>query len=173
MLLEKCSGCLDLLSLNQTQLSSLKGLPEMKELVSLELQDNRLSGPECIETITKCCPKIELLLLAGNKFKNLEDFVALAKLPHLDELDIFMNPVTSDDPAEERSRTYLFQLLPNVRIVNGRDRSGKEVVLTGESEDDEEDEEEEENENADEPSADPQSAASQREENAEDDCDMV
>lgn len=138
---------LETLSLNQTQLSTLHHLPPLKSLFSLELQDNKLSGAQCIHVICEKCPNLQSLLLAGNRFNDIQDFLPLVcssvpsdnliaplsqqKLKDLEEIDVSMNPVVNDD---EQIRASMFSMLPQLKVCNGRDREGNEVEFDDDEE---------------------------------------
>jgi len=121
---------LEVLSMINIGLTSLKGFPKLPNLKRLELSDNRIqSGLENL----KESPKLEYLNLCGNRLKDLETLEPLKELKHLSTLDLFNCEVTE----EPNYRTFVFELIPNLKYLDGYDQNNKEV------EDDEEDDVEE------------------------------
>lgn len=117
---------LEILSMINIGLTSLKGFPKLPNLKRLELSDNRISsGLEYL----KESPKLEYLNLCGNRLKDLETLEPLKELKNLQILDLFNCEVTE----KEDYRPFVFQLIPNLKYLDGYDKNNKEI------EDDEED----------------------------------
>merc|ERR1711935_1227425 len=76
--------------------------------------------------------QLKSLSLAGNKFATLEDLDPLSSLPNLRDLDLFNCPVTE----VENYRQGLFDIMPNLKHLDGFD------VDDNEKEEDDEDEDE-------------------------------
>lgn len=133
------------LSLINVGLTSLKGLPPLPALRTLEASENRISGGlECL----KVCPELTYINLSGNKIKEVSVLAPLNELKHLKSLDLFNCEVTST----ENYRDEVFKALPNLKYLDGYDandeeaESDEEIVAEadeddtgGEESDDEED----------------------------------
>jgi len=127
--LEKFSN-LKSLTLNGCGLATLDGFPQLPELRRLELSDNVLSdGLEMLQDAALF--QLRSLSLAGNKFSTLEDLEPLGSLPSLKDLDLFNCAVTE----VENYRQGVFDMLPNLKYLDGFD------VDDNEKEDDDEDDE--------------------------------
>jgi len=129
---------LEILSLINVGLTSLKGIPALTDLRKLELSDNRISNG--LDYLLKT-PNLTHLSLSGNKLKDIESLQPLAKLSKLKSLDLFNCEITT----EKDYRSKVFELLPQLCFLDGTDKEGQEDAEE-ESEDDEEGEEEDEDE---------------------------
>jgi len=127
---------LQTLSLINSGLTTLKGIPALVNLQKLELSDNKLV--DGLEYLTKS-PNITHLSLSGNKIKDVDTLQHLAKLKKLKCLDLYNCEVTN----EQDYRSKVFQLIPHLKYLDGTDVSGAEDV-EDESEDEEGDEEDNE-----------------------------
>jgi len=121
LVLDNCARCysiqgltddfsnLRVLSIINVGLQSLAKFPKLPKLRKLYLSDNRLSsGLENLEG----CPNLTLLILAGNKFKSIDELKPLAKLPKLSILDLMNCEVTKIDGYKET----MFDMLPQLKI---------------------------------------------------------
>lgn len=124
---------LETLSLINVGLTSLKGFPKLPNLRRLELSDNRISGGL---NLLSGSPKLTYLNLSGNKIEDIRTLEPLKEFKNLKVLDLFNCGVTS----VENYRQEVFDLLPNLKYLDGSDINDKEA-------DDSEDEGNEENEN--------------------------
>ncbi|EEB10584.1 conserved hypothetical protein [Pediculus humanus corporis] len=123
---------LECLSLINVGLTSLKGFPKLPNLKRLELSDNRISnGLNLLHT----SPKITHLNLSGNKIKDLETLEPLKELKNLRNLDLFNNDTTNIENYREK----VFNLIPNLKYLDGYDTEDKEAESDEEWEDEEED----------------------------------
>ncbi|XP_037785800.1 acidic leucine-rich nuclear phosphoprotein 32 family member A-like [Penaeus monodon] len=120
---------LEVLSLINVGLTSLKGFPALPNLRKLELSDNRISGG--LSALT-CLPKLSYLNLSGNKIKDLETLEALKDLKSLVNLDLFNCEVSQIENYREK----MFSLIPSLVFLDGFDKEDN-------SEDEEDGEEEE------------------------------
>ncbi|XP_035721885.1 acidic leucine-rich nuclear phosphoprotein 32 family member A-like isoform X3 [Vespa mandarinia] len=118
---------LEVLSLINVGLTSLKGFPKLPNLKKLELSDNRISGGI---NLLHMSPKIDYLNLSGNKIKDIDTLQPLKEFKNLKYLDLFNNEVTNVDNYREK----VFSLVPNLRYLDGFDRDDCEAE---DSEDDE------------------------------------
>lgn len=116
---------LEILSMINVGLTTIKGWPKLANLRKLELSDNRIFGG--LDNLLSC-PNLTHLNLSGNKIKDLEDLAPLAKLAHLRNVDLFNCEVTKMESYREKA----FKLLPTLKFLDGFDQN--------EQEDDEEDE---------------------------------
>jgi len=126
---------LEILSLINVGLTSLKGIPVLSDLRKLELSDNRISSG--LDNLSKT-PSLTHLSLSGNKLKDIEALQPLAQLKNLRSLDLFNCEVTT----EKDYRTKVFELLPQLSYLDGTDKAGKENEEEESEEEDGEDGEE-------------------------------
>jgi hypothetical protein len=137
--------CLELLSLINVGLATLRGMPKLTALKRLELSDNKLVGS--LDYLVASCPSLTHLNLSGNKIKELNELEPLAKLAQLTNLDLFNCDVTHI----EDYRTKVFALLPTLKFLDGVDASGEnEEDLLDEDGDDDDEEEDDMSEEEDE-----------------------
>ncbi|XP_062575621.1 acidic leucine-rich nuclear phosphoprotein 32 family member A-like isoform X2 [Saccostrea cucullata] len=128
---------LESLSLINVGLTSLKGFPSLPKLQKLELSDNRIqSGLHNLQG----CPNLTHLSLSGNKIKEIDTLEPLKNFSELKHLDLFNCEVTQLDDYREQ----VFELLPNLKFLDGFDRNDKEA-----DEDEEDGEDGSENEDDD------------------------
>ncbi|ROT84405.1 mapmodulin-like protein [Penaeus vannamei] len=106
---------LEVLSLINVGLTSLKGFPALPNLRKLELSDNRISGG--LSALT-CLPKLSYLNLSGNKIKDLETLEALKDLKSLVNLDLFNCEVSQIENYREK----VFSLIPSLVFLDGFDK---------------------------------------------------
>jgi len=125
---------LEILSLINVGLTTLKGIPALADLRKLELSDNRIASG--LDYLLKT-PNLTHLSLSGNKLKDIDTLQPLAKLKNLKSLDLFNCELTT----EKDYRSKVFKLLPQLCFLDGTDASGKEDVEE-ESEDEEGEEDE-------------------------------
>ncbi|KAG1685087.1 Acidic leucine-rich nuclear phosphoprotein 32 family member A [Nymphon striatum] len=126
---------LEILSLINVGLTSLKGFPKLPNLKKLELSDNRISGSL---NLLNGSPKLTYLNLSGNKIKDLETLEPLKDFQNLKNLDLFNCEVTNLDNYREK----VFGLIPSLRFLDGYDKDDKEAEDSeAEDEDGNEDEE--------------------------------
>lgn len=129
---------LEILSLNNVGLTTLKGFPTLPKLRKLELSDNRISNGL---NFLNGCKKLTHLNLSGNKIKDLQTLKPLEEFENLRNLDLFNNDVTNI----EDYRTKVFALHPSLKYLDGYDKDDRE----GEDSDAEEEDGEEMNGNND------------------------
>lgn len=148
---------LEILSMINVGLTTIKGWPKLNNLRKLELSDNRIYGG--LENLLSC-PSLTHLNLSGNKIKELEDLAPLAKLANLRNVDLFNCEVTK----LENYRDKVFKLLPDLKFLDGFDQNEQEdeedeygcddsegdEVDGDEDEEDDDDEEEDDDEEDDE-----------------------
>ncbi|CDW79466.1 u2 snrnp-specific a protein [Stylonychia lemnae] len=125
---------LELLSMNQTQIKSTNNFPDAPNLVRLELNDNKLPGSE-LKNLSKYT-QLRTLKFAGNLIKDFNDLDSLSSLQHLVSLDLAGNPIAEKDNYKEK----LFEIFPNLQILDSYDRDGNEVLSEDEEDEDYDDE---------------------------------
>lgn len=118
---------LEVLSLINVGLTSLKNFPKLPALRKLELSDNRISNG--ISHLTGS-PKLTHLNLSGNRIKDFEELQPLKELEKLEVLDLFNNEVT----ATENYRDKIFELIPSLKYLDGFDREDTEAPSDEEDE---------------------------------------
>lgn len=111
---------LEILSLINVGLTSLKGFPCLPNLKKLELSDNRLTSG--LDNLCGCST-LSYLNLSGNKFKDIESLEPLKSLEKLRNLDLFNCEVTN----VEDYRTKVFEALPNLVFLDGFDQNDVEA----------------------------------------------
>ncbi|XP_026321846.1 acidic leucine-rich nuclear phosphoprotein 32 family member A [Hyposmocoma kahamanoa] len=118
---------LEILSLNNVGLTTLKAFPALPKLRKLELSDNRISNGL---NFLSGCKKLTHLNLSGNKIKDLETLKPLKEFENLKNLDLFNNEVT----AIEDYRSKVFALHPSLKYLDGFDKEDREVEDSDEEE---------------------------------------
>ncbi|KAL5257977.1 hypothetical protein ACHWQZ_G012810 [Mnemiopsis leidyi] len=149
---------LELLSMINLGLTSLKGFPNFPKLKSLEISDNKLTGD--LEYL-KGCPNIASLKICNNRIADIAALEPLKILANLTSLDLIECPIAEGD----KYRETVFGALPQLTFLDGIDREGNaepdsdedyeldeedEDVDSEEEGDEEEDEEEDEEDEDDE-----------------------
>ncbi|XP_026496684.1 acidic leucine-rich nuclear phosphoprotein 32 family member A isoform X2 [Vanessa tameamea] len=129
---------LEILSLNNVGLTTLKGFPTLPKLRKLELSDNRISNGL---NFLNGCKKLTHLNLSGNKIRDLDTLKPLQEFENLRNLDLFYNDVTNI----EDYKIKVFALHPSLKYLDGFDKDDRE----GEDSDAEEEDGEEMNGNND------------------------
>ncbi|XP_006823281.1 uncharacterized protein LOC100372942 isoform X2 [Saccoglossus kowalevskii] len=119
------------LSMINVGLTSLKGFPKLPNLRKLELSDNRISSG--LHPLLGS-PKLTHLNLSGNKIKDLDTLEPLQKFSNLKSLDLFNCEVTN----AENYREQVFNLIPNLKFLDGYDRNDKEADDSDSGEEDDE-----------------------------------
>ncbi|XP_012544020.1 acidic leucine-rich nuclear phosphoprotein 32 family member A isoform X1 [Bombyx mori] len=111
---------LQILSLNNVGLTTLKGFPTLPMLRKLELSDNRISNGL---TFLSGCKKLAHLNLSGNKIKDLETLKPLEAFKNLKNLDLFNNDVTSIEDYKSK----VFAMHPSLKYLDGFDKYDQEA----------------------------------------------
>ena len=111
---------LEVLSLINVGLVSLKNFPKLQSLRKLELSDNRISSG--LSHLVNS-PKLTHINLSGNKIKDYEELQPLKELENLTNLDLFNNDVT----ATEGYRDKVFNLIPSLVYLDGFDKDDQEA----------------------------------------------
>lgn len=125
---------LEVLSLINAGLTTLKGFPSLPSLLQLELSDNRISGQ--LEYL-KGCPKLQSLKLSNNRLSDLDVIAPLKELALLSSLDLIECPVAD----KEDFRKSVFEAIPQLKYLDGAGRNGEIEPDSDEDYDEEEDDE--------------------------------
>lgn len=126
---------LEILSLINVGLTTLKGFPNLPNLSKLELSDNRISSG--LNNLSGC-PKLMYLNLSGNKIKDIETLEPLKSFGELKNLDLFNCEVTNLDNYRDK----VFEYLEGLQYLDGFDRNNQEADEDDEDVDGEEDDDE-------------------------------
>lgn len=130
-LTEAFSG-LELLSMANIGLTSLRGLPSLPKLRKLDVNDNAIvSGG--LDSLAEKCPNLLYLNLSGNKIKDLSSVKPLKELKKLKKLELYGCEVS----AQSDYREAVFQLLPQLCFLDGFDHDDNEAPESDGDEDDE------------------------------------
>ncbi|OMJ90602.1 hypothetical protein SteCoe_7000 [Stentor coeruleus] len=122
---------LDYLSMSGCGLESLKNFPVLSRLIKLDLNENSIkTGLENLSGLKD----LMQLSFTKNKLDSIESFRPLSTLTSLVYLDIDGCPVTQI----EDYRNKIFAIIPNLQVIDTIDRSGKEVSIFDEDEEDNE-----------------------------------
>lgn len=111
---------LEVLSLINVGLVSLKSFPKLPALRKLELSDNRISN--ALSHLTGS-PKLTHLNLSGNRIKDFDELKPLKDLANLEVLDLFNNEVTMTQNYREK----IFELIPSLKYLDGFDKEDLEA----------------------------------------------
>jgi len=115
------------LSVISAGLTSFKGFPGkwLSNLEKLDVSENRISnGLHHIQD----CPSLTHLCLSGNKLKDLSVLEPLAKLEKLSHLELLNTPISE----QEKYRSQVFALLPQLKVIDGQDKDGNEAPSSDE-----------------------------------------
>eukprot|EP01017_Pseudomicrothorax_dubius_P043862 TRINITY_DN7368_c0_g1_i3.p1 TRINITY_DN7368_c0_g1~~TRINITY_DN7368_c0_g1_i3.p1 ORF type:complete len:218 (-),score=43.56 TRINITY_DN7368_c0_g1_i3:114-767(-) len=114
-----------MLSLNDCELESLENLPQIKNLLRLELSNNPFPPKELV-LVGEAYPNLVSLSLCNYMhFVSWDDINVLKRLPKLIQLDLIGCPVVSDNPKTYREK--VFQMFPNLKLLDNLTRRGEEV----------------------------------------------
>lgn len=113
---------LEFLSLNGCGLENLNNFPDMPNLIKLDLSNNRISsGLSNLNDLKE----LMQLSLSGNKIKLIDEVIQLVNLENLICLDIERCPVS--EVADHVQK--LFDAIPQLQILNEKDRLGNKVNI--------------------------------------------
>lgn len=134
------------LTLNDCQLKSLENFPINSSLFRIDLQSNPFPADH-LKYLAKL-ENLQTLYLTGCQIAKLEDLKSLKELKNLVQLDIQETQLSKEKDYFQK----VFKFLPNLEILNDKDKEGNEVDFDEDyqGEDDNEDDEEEDYEDDDE-----------------------
>lgn len=122
--------CLEELSMVSCGVQSLEGFPALPVLMSLELSDNRISGGlKALAGLSK----LTELNLGGNKIASLDELNDIKHLPLL-QIDLEGNPCADES---EEYRIKVFEMFPQLMLLDRKDREGDEVEEDSDEDEDE------------------------------------
>jgi len=137
---------LETLNLDNVGITSLKGLPKLPKLSTLNLANNQLDGGD-FESLVESCPKLEKLVLNGNPIKDISKLQPLAKLENLRNVDL----ADSEAAKEKDFETKLRDMIPQLKKQkNGKGAEGEDDDEVAEDDDSEEDEDSDDEDDEDE-----------------------
>ena len=105
--------------------------PALSNCAAMLFSNNNL-GNDVLDTLVNL-ENLESLALDGNKITSLDKFSSLSKLGKLREISLADCPVTETDDYRKK----LFEMLPQVQIIDDMDREGNVIELDSEDEDEE------------------------------------
>ncbi|CAD8050435.1 unnamed protein product [Paramecium primaurelia] len=130
------------LGFQRCKIESLNNLSEYKNINTLNLEENVLDDG-CLKMIVQKFPSLTFLNLKKNQIKEFNEIEQLKQLDQLTHLFLDKNPVCED----ENFTSKIWDLLPKLKALDGKDKKGKVIKEKTETyEDDEEDEDEDEEE---------------------------
>ena len=125
--------------MNNCRLKSLLHIPAMPNLYGFEAQNNkyrngdhRLTGRDLKEIVRKC-PNITTLALDNNCISDAKVFSELSEMAELEYLEIRGNPICETTDYVEK----IFEILPNVKLIDGTDIFGDTNAVNAEETDSE------------------------------------
>lgn len=110
------------LSLNNVGLENLNNLPNIKGLMYLSLNNNKLKGDD-LSNITELYPNLYKLKISGNNIESVDNLKCLNEL-ELKKIEVKDNPFTKND---NEYREKIYKLLPQVEIVDQKMKNGQEI----------------------------------------------
>ena len=134
--------------MNGIGIKSLENFPKLENLQILELNNNHLNGDD-LNNLISLFPNLYKIKLEHNNINSLEKFKEFSN-SKLKKINLLNNPVCENKDYKQK----LFDMIPNLKSVDGIDRDGNEIESTdygdeGNEEDDFEGEEFEEEEGDD------------------------
>ena len=120
------------LSMNDLGLEQLYNFPKLPLLETLELSNNKLKC-EDLNLIVSLYPKLYKIKLSHNKIEKKEVLTPLNSTT-VEKIEIKDNPFVKG----ENYREEIFDILPNIVIVDDQTKSGQEVDTTHYDEEEEE-----------------------------------
>ena len=113
------------LSLNNIGLENLSNFPNIKGLMYLSLNDNKLTG-EDFSIIPKMYPNLYKLKISGNNIDSIDKLSCLNQL-HLKKIEVKKNPFIKND---NQYREKLYKLIPTLEIIDHQLKNGQEIDTT-------------------------------------------
>ena len=110
------------LSLNNIGLENLSNFPEIKGLMYLSLNNNKLTGDD-FSIISKIYPNLYKLKISGNNIQSIDKLNCLNEL-QLKKIEIKDNPFTKND---KEYRDKIYKMFPSVEIVDQKLKNGQEI----------------------------------------------
>lgn len=120
-ILEKFTS-LQYLALNNCELENLNNFPDLKSLIRLDLISNKLKGSHLSSILSS--KYLQTLFLCANRIDSVEELGSLKKLSNLLQIDVIANDLTHLPEYHKK----LFELLPNVKVVDSVNREGERTT---------------------------------------------
>ena len=117
------------LSMSLTQLKSFANLPKWDQLRRIEAAENQLTGSSLAE-LQQFSGSLQVLKLANNRIANIDEIVHLTSFKKLENLDLVENPITKVDGYRQK----IFEKLPQLKVLDGRDQDDNSVQSSDEDE---------------------------------------
>lgn len=125
------------LSLNNCRLKSLANFPPLPNLTQLFLGSNRLISRKetLLHTISKLYPNLTHIGVSNNFLSDKDSLQFMLRQPlceTLEWIDLSANPIRDQQPptqphGQASIQELLFEGISTLRVLDGRDRDGKEV----------------------------------------------
>lgn len=113
------------LSLNNIGLENLNNFPQIKSLMILSLNNNKLKGDD-FAIIPELFPNLYKLKISGNKIEKIECLKCLSSL-NLRKIEVKKNPFVEKD---ENYREKIYDIIPSIEIVDQKQKNGQEIDTT-------------------------------------------
>ena len=127
---------LEFISFAECGLKSVEAaFPSLPNCAALIFSNNELTD-EVIPHLVKLC-NLESLALDGNRIESLEKFKLLSIMPKLREISLSDCPVAASEDYRER----LFEILPQLEIIDDMNRDGEVIEFEESDESDDSSEE--------------------------------
>lgn len=117
------------LGFNGCQLAHLDNFPHIPSLVRLEMMGNAIKGSELSHI--KHLNSLESLSLSENPIEHFDDLKPLMTFKQLLQLDLSSTPLSK----LPNYRTKIFEMFPNLKILDNEDKDGKPYEYSGDGED--------------------------------------
>ena len=124
--LESVCG-LTILTLNDCNLCTLKNFPKLPELLRLELINNKFEADDLRHLLQ--LKKLQSLSLNNCKIRDINDLRVLTEFEELVQLDVNYTDITKQTNFTKE----IFELLPNLQILNNKDDKGNDIEYSSES----------------------------------------
>ena len=113
------------LSLNNIGLENLSNFPEIKSLMILSLNNNKLTGDD-FSIIPNTYPLLYKLKISNNNIQSIDKLSYFSKTK-LKKIEIKDNPFTKNI---ENYRQKVYELIPSLVIVDQKQKNGQEIDTT-------------------------------------------
>jgi len=121
---EKLENIEDLvsLSLNECNIASFENFPNLPHLERLEIFSNKFKGGDLAKLVSKI-PKVSTLLLGDNEIEEYSEIKCLAELKELKQVELSGSNLSNKDDFRDK----IFEMLPNLEVLDGEDKDGNPV----------------------------------------------
>lgn len=108
-------------------LQRLNNLPKLGSLLRIQFDHNLLDGAQLV--YLKDYKKLISISLMDNKIENVDDLKVLDQLPTLLQLNLFKNPIQTQNQYRLKS----FEFMPKLILLDNLYQDGSEVILDDEN----------------------------------------